>query len=173
MLRPAVQVRNHTLAARDALRDPRHVLFGDVAVIAVVRLPRNAVGVEQKLDGAGHVGGVHLFAAARRGDGFSGGDVVHLRPSPAVPDSMIDGGSEVRLGSETADAADGGRYYQLGAPYGRAVVVALASASPLFTSPRAEVEPATTYLAALEQALAAQGGQVQSGWQYLDIVAGQ
>ena len=102
-----------------------------------------------------------------------GGDVVHLQPSPAVPDSLVDGGSEVRLGSETPDAAGGARHYQLGAPYGRAVVVALASAAPLFTSPRAEVEPANTYLAALEQALTAQGGQVQSGWQYLDIVAGQ
>ncbi|HEX5079027.1 MAG TPA: protein kinase [Geminicoccaceae bacterium] len=101
-----------------------------------------------------------------------GGDVVHLRPSPTMPDSLVDGGSEVLLGSETPDAAGGARYYQLGAPYGRAVVVALASAAPLFTGPRAEVEPAATYLAALEQALTAQGGQVQGGWAYLDITAG-
>ena len=101
-----------------------------------------------------------------------GGDVVHLRPSPGAPDSMADGGSEIQLGAEAADAGAGARYYQLGAPYGRAVVVALASAVPLFASPRDEVEPAATYLAALEQALMAQGGEVQGGWQYLDIVAG-
>ena len=100
-----------------------------------------------------------------------GGDVVHLEPSPVVPDSMVDGGSEIQLGTEAADAGPGGRYYELGAPYGRAVVVALASAVPLFAGPREEVEPAATYLAALEQALAAQGGEVQGGWQYLDIVA--
>ena len=85
---------------------------------------------------------------------------------------MIDGGSEIQLGAEAADAGAGARYYQLGAPYGRAVVVALASALPLFASPREEVEPAATYLPALEQALMAQGGEVQGGWQYLDIVAG-
>jgi len=102
-----------------------------------------------------------------------GGDVVHLRPGPAVPDSMIDGGSEIQLGTDPADAGGGGRYYQLGAPYGRAVVVALASAVPLFATPREEVEPASTYLTALEQALAAQGGAMQSGWTYLDILAGE
>jgi tRNA A-37 threonylcarbamoyl transferase component Bud32 len=99
-----------------------------------------------------------------------GGDVVHLRPSPAVPDSMVDGGSEIQLGT---DPADGRRYYLLGEPYGRAVVVALASAAPLFAGPREEVEPASTYLTALEQALAAQGGEMQSGWTYLDINAGE
>jgi hypothetical protein len=99
-----------------------------------------------------------------------GGDVVHLKPSPFVPDSMVDGGSEVQLGAEAADTSPGARYSQLGAPYGRAVVIALASAAPLFASPREEVEPAATYLAALDQALAAQGGEVQGGWQYLEIV---
>jgi hypothetical protein len=102
-----------------------------------------------------------------------GGDVVHLRPNPVQPDTMIDGGSAIRLGVEAAEVGTGARYYQLGAPYGRAVVVALASAAPLFPTPRAEVEPADTYLAALEQALAAQAGEVQGGWQYLEIVAGE
>jgi hypothetical protein len=52
------------------------------------------------------------------------------------------------------------------------VIVVLASAAPLFPALREEVEPATAYLAALEQALAAQGGEVQGGWQYVEIVAG-
>jgi tRNA A-37 threonylcarbamoyl transferase component Bud32 len=102
-----------------------------------------------------------------------GGDVVHLRPNPALPDAMADGGSEIRLGVEAADVQTGARYYQLGAPYGRAVVLALASAAPLFSTLRAEVEPAAAYLAALEQALAAQAGEVQGGWQYMEIVAGE
>ena len=102
-----------------------------------------------------------------------GGDVVHLRPNPVLPDSLVDGGSEVQLGVEAAEAPAGARTYQLGEPYGRAVILVLASAAPLFAALREEVEPATTYLAALEQALAAQGGEVQGGWQYVEIVAGE
>jgi tRNA A-37 threonylcarbamoyl transferase component Bud32 len=102
-----------------------------------------------------------------------GGDVVHLRPNPTVPETMVDGGSEIQLGVEAADAQAGARYYQLGEPYGRAVIIVLASAAPLFSTVRQEVEPATTYLPALEQALAAQGGEAQGGWQYLEIVAGE
>jgi tRNA A-37 threonylcarbamoyl transferase component Bud32 len=102
-----------------------------------------------------------------------GGDVVHLHPNPLLPDSMVEGGSEVRLGIEAPDSQTNARHYQLGEPYGRAVVVALASATPLFSAVRQEVEPATVYLPALEQSLAAQGGEVQGGWQYLEIVAGE
>jgi tRNA A-37 threonylcarbamoyl transferase component Bud32 len=102
-----------------------------------------------------------------------GGDVVHLHPNPAAPESMVDGGSQIQLGVEAADIQPGARYYQLGEPYGRAVVMVLASAAPLFSNPRPEVESATTYLAALGQSLAAQGGEIQGGWQYLDIVAGE
>lgn len=100
-----------------------------------------------------------------------GGDVVHLRPNPLVPEAMVDGGSEIRAGVEAAEAQDGARYYQLGAPYGQAVIIVLASAAPLFSTLRAEVEPAATYLPALEQSLAAQAGEVQGTWQYLEIVA--
>jgi tRNA A-37 threonylcarbamoyl transferase component Bud32 len=100
-----------------------------------------------------------------------GGDVVHLHPNPQQPDSMVEGGSEVRLGVEAPDPNV--RHYQLGQPYGRAVVVAVASATPLFTGARQEVEPAAAYLPALQQSLAAQGGEVQGGWQYLTIVAGE
>jgi hypothetical protein len=100
-----------------------------------------------------------------------GGDVVHLHPNPQQPDSIVEGGSEVRLGVEAPDP--NARHYQLGQPYGRAVVVALASATPLFATARQEVEPAAAYLPALQQSLAAQGGEVQGGWQYLTIVAGE
>ncbi|MEM7022258.1 MAG: serine/threonine-protein kinase [Pseudomonadota bacterium] len=100
-----------------------------------------------------------------------GGDVVHLQPNPVVPQSMVEGGSTIELGA--ADAQSGARYYQLGEPYGQAVIIVLASAVPLFANVREEVEPASTYLAALGQALAAQQGEVQGGWQYLDIVAGE
>jgi eukaryotic-like serine/threonine-protein kinase len=100
-----------------------------------------------------------------------GGDVVHLHPNPQQPDSMVEGGSAVRLGVEAADPNV--KYYQLGQPYGRAVIVALASATPLFPAAREEVESAAAYLPALQQSLAAQGGEVQGGWQYLEIVAGE
>ena len=102
-----------------------------------------------------------------------GGDVVHLRPNPVAPETMIDGGSALRMGVEAPDAADGARHYQLGAPYGQAVVIVLASAAPLFSGLREEVEPAASYLPALEQSLAAQAGEVQGSWQYLEIVAGE
>jgi tRNA A-37 threonylcarbamoyl transferase component Bud32 len=100
-----------------------------------------------------------------------GGDVVHLHPNWRQPDSMVEGGSEVRLGIEADDPSEPN--YRLGQPYGRAVVVALASATPLFSAARQQVERASDYLPALEQALAAQGGEAQSGWQYLEIVAGE
>jgi serine/threonine-protein kinase len=99
------------------------------------------------------------------------GDVVHLHPNWRQPDSMVEGGSEVRLGIEADDPSEPN--YRLGQPYGRAVVVALASATPLFSAARQQVERASDYLPALEQALAAQGGEAQSGWQYLEIVAGE
>ena len=102
-----------------------------------------------------------------------GGDVVHLRPNPVLPDSLVDGGSEIQLGVEAANAPADARTYQLGEPYGRAVILVLASAAPLFPALREEVEPAASYLVALEQALAAQGGEVQGGWQYVEIVAGE
>jgi eukaryotic-like serine/threonine-protein kinase len=100
-----------------------------------------------------------------------GGDVVHLHPNPQQPVSMVEGGSEVRLGVEAPDPNV--RHYQLGQPYGRAVVVAVASATPLFASGRQEVESAAAYLPALQESLAAQGGEAQGGWQYLEIVAGE
>jgi hypothetical protein len=44
-----------------------------------------------------------------------GGDVVHLRPNPVLPDSLVDGGSAIQLGVEAADAS-AARTYQLGEP---------------------------------------------------------
>jgi hypothetical protein len=99
-----------------------------------------------------------------------GGDVVHLLPNPVVPETMVEGGSEVQLGVETAEAPAGARTYKLGEPYGQAVILVLASAAPLFPNLREEVESAASYLAALDQTLASQGGEVQGGWQYLEIV---
>ena len=77
------------------------------------------------------------------------------------------------MGVEAAEAQNGARYYQLGAPYGQAVVIVLASAAPLFSTAREEIEPAAVYLPALEQSLTLQAGEVQGSWQYLEIVAGE
>ena len=69
VLRPAVEVGDLARAAGQLLRHPRHLLLGDVPVVAVERLAgdRPGVGVQQQLDGAGDVGGVDLLAALRRG----------------------------------------------------------------------------------------------------------
>ena len=70
VLRPAVEVRDLARAAGQLLRDPGHLLLGDVPVVAVERLAgdRLGVGVQQQFDGAGDVGGVDLLAPFRRGD---------------------------------------------------------------------------------------------------------
>ncbi|MBP2230525.1 hypothetical protein J2847_003830 [Azospirillum agricola] len=83
----------------------------------------------------------------------SDGNVVHLLPNPLEPDGQLDAGAGRRLGERGA----GGRFWSIGAPYGQELVVALATPSPLFTTPRPEVEPAVVYLADLKRALAAAG----------------
>jgi hypothetical protein len=172
--------------------------LGDIDTGAILTEPRPVCSAAALVGAAARTGGIavstnHADGVFRDGDYLvvhtavppgpplhvyvdyvdPGGDVVHLRPNPAAPETMVEGGSEVQLGVEAAEAQGGARYYQLGAPYGRAAVLVLASAAPLFPSARAEVEPATTYLPALEQALAAQTGEVQGGWQYVEIVAGE
>jgi eukaryotic-like serine/threonine-protein kinase len=172
--------------------------LGDIDTGAILTEPRPVCSAAAQVDANARTGGIavwtnHADGVFRDGDYLvvhttvppgpplhvyvdyvdPGGDVVHLRPTPTAPDAMADGGSEIQLGVEAAEAQAGARYYQLGAPYGRAAILVLASAAPLFPTPRAEVEPATAYLPALEQALAAQTGEVQGGWQYVEIVAGE
>ncbi|RJF77295.1 DUF4384 domain-containing protein [Azospirillum cavernae] len=80
------------------------------------------------------------------------GDVVHLSPNPADTDTQLEAGATRRLGERVGS----GRYWSVGPPFGSELVVALASATPLFSAPRPEIEPASAYLSALKQAIDAQ-----------------
>lgn len=81
------------------------------------------------------------------------GSVVHLLPNPSEPGEPLDAGATRRLGERAA----GGRSWSVGPPFGRELVLTIATPSPLFASPRPEVEPAAVYLADLKRALAASG----------------
>src|SRR5262249_53910678 len=73
VLRAAVEVGNHARTAGQLLREPGDLLLADVQVVAVERLPRDALGVcpEQQPHRAGHVGGVDLLATPRRLDALT------------------------------------------------------------------------------------------------------
>ena len=78
----------------------------------------------------------------------SGGDVLHMLPRPGNIDNFLRAGGKLRLG-------DGGRSGEwfVQKPFGQDLAVVLLTPEPLFTAPRADVESATTYLAALRQAI--------------------
>ncbi|MEO3433953.1 protein kinase [Inquilinus sp. CAU 1745] len=73
------------------------------------------------------------------------GNVVHLFPMPLLPDNAVSSGERVALGAE--------REYLIGPPFGDDMLIAISSPTPLFVTPRAEVESAADYLPALAQAL--------------------
>ncbi|WP_449234046.1 DUF4384 domain-containing protein [Azospirillum doebereinerae] len=79
------------------------------------------------------------------------GNVVHLLPNPLEPGSQLGAAASRSLGERSA----GGRFWSVGPPFGRELVVALATPSPLFATARPELEPAAVYLADLKRVLAA------------------
>jgi tRNA A-37 threonylcarbamoyl transferase component Bud32 len=78
------------------------------------------------------------------------GTVIHLLPNPSDGGTALAAGASRRLG----DRADGGRHWTIGPPYGSELLLTIATAEPLFPTPRPEQEPAADYLAALVEALA-------------------
>ncbi|CBS88831.1 protein of unknown function (plasmid) [Azospirillum lipoferum 4B] len=78
------------------------------------------------------------------------GTVIHLLPNPSDSGTALAAGAARRLG----DRAEGGRYWTIGPPYGSELLLTIATAEPLFPTPRPEQEPAADYLAALLEALA-------------------
>ena len=78
------------------------------------------------------------------------GTVIHLLPNPSDSGTALAAGASRRLG----DRAEGGRHWTIGPPYGSELLVTIATAEPLFPTPRPEQEPAADYLAALMEALA-------------------
>jgi len=81
------------------------------------------------------------------------GYVVHLFPNGLEKDNKLAAGGQRRLG----DPAAGGRFWTVGQPFGRELIVVTASAKPLFPAMRPEAEQAAGYLAELRKALDAAG----------------
>ena len=79
------------------------------------------------------------------------GTVWHMHPNAKNPARQYTGGARISLG----DPATGGERWEVGAPYGTDMIVAIASSEPLFTQRRKELEPADGYLAALRAAIEA------------------
>ncbi|WP_448205022.1 DUF4384 domain-containing protein [Azospirillum sp. sgz302134] len=77
------------------------------------------------------------------------GNVVHLLPNPLEPSAWVEPRAVRRLGDRKA----GGRFWSIGPPFGSELVVVVASASPLFPTPRPEAEAAAAYLPELKRAL--------------------
>lgn len=77
------------------------------------------------------------------------GNVVHLLPNPLETSGQTEAGALRRLGDRTA----GGRFWTIGPPFGNELIVVVASASPLFPTPRPEAEAAAAYLPELKRAL--------------------
>lgn len=81
----------------------------------------------------------------------SDGSVAHLAPGPFTANRLEVAGTAVELRPGAA-----------GQPYGRDMIVAIASSQPLFKATRPETEQASAYLSALAAALdAAQGAGVR------------
>lgn len=77
------------------------------------------------------------------------GSVVHLRQSDATTLQTLPPGSRLRLG----DGSAGGPKYRLSPPYGREMMIAVFSRSPLFSAPRQQMETEREFLTALRQSL--------------------
>lgn len=84
------------------------------------------------------------------------GSVVHLLPNPSDSAIALAAGASRRLGERGEDGKAGaGRSWTIGPPYGTEMLLTIATAEPLFATPRPEQEPVADYLAALADALAA------------------
>ncbi len=91
------------------------------------------------------------FAAYLTVDYFSGdGSVLHIAPIGRAHQSAYDSNASVTFGANPA-----ARQYPVSPPFGTDMIVATASSKPLFKRPRAETEPAASYLPLLRAALAA------------------
>ncbi len=83
------------------------------------------------------------------------GSVVHLLPNPLEPTARLTAGTERRLGERDGRT----RFWTIGPPFGRELIVVVASSSPLFSTLRPETEPAASYLPELKRALAGAGAE--------------
>ncbi len=93
------------------------------------------------------------------------GHVAHLAPAPDLRSRMVPAqayetsrpaNSTFFIGDKRGNQRIA---YPVGRPFGREMILGLASRRPLFDAARPEVEPAEVYLAALQQALDASGSE--------------
>jgi eukaryotic-like serine/threonine-protein kinase len=134
--------------ALNAIR-PYHLLFGDAAGTLALAL---AGGKTTLHDG-------ELITVAQKMPGYTGyletdyfsndGTVLHLYPTPTDAEKMLAAGGTKVLG----DPAHGGASWQVSAPYGTDMIIAIASSTPLFAMARPQDENASAYLPALRAAL--------------------
>ena len=90
------------------------------------------------------------YASYLETDYFSSdGSVFHLYPTPSDKPVLFPAGSTKILG----DPAHGGASWQVSAPYGTDMIIAIASSVPLFSTARPQDENASDYLPALRTAL--------------------
>ena len=100
------------------------------------------------------------------------GNVIHLFPTAARNENRVLAGEELTIGTTRERARPGERYYEVEAPFGRNMMVAVSSVRPLFNTVRPEVEPATSYLADLQQRLrdsqaAMSGSEVMTSYEVI------
>ncbi len=92
------------------------------------------------------------FAGHLEVDYFSSdGSVFHLYPTPTDPDRRLAARATLKLGRK----APGFEGWGAGSPYGRDMILAIASSRPLFATLRPQSETAAAYVPALRAALAA------------------
>ena len=127
--------------------DKNHLLEGDT-IIADAKLPK--------------------FAACLYIDYFvaDGKTVVHLFPNAINKKNCRAAGEALSIG----EPVPGRPPWQVSEPFGREMIVAFASSTPLFSQPREELEAPKDYLIALRKAIDAKNGDVVADY---DLISTQ
>ncbi|PGH58053.1 serine/threonine kinase [Azospirillum palustre] len=82
------------------------------------------------------------------------GNIVHMVPMPLRRDGRINARQSITLGAEANKVDKNTRVYDISAPFGPGMILAVLTAKPLFAADRPEVERASDYLPALRAKLA-------------------
>ncbi|MFO1049112.1 MAG: DUF4384 domain-containing protein [Geminicoccaceae bacterium] len=120
-----------------ALNHPDATFAAGDFVVVTIRVPANV--------GRGYLHVLFVDAA---------GKVVHLLPNPYAQDTEVQGGQTVKLGVEADERRPDVRDYEVTPPYGRGMLVAIVSSTPLAGVGGNEVERVEDLLAALASAVA-------------------
>ena len=76
-----------------------------------------------------------------------------MLPNKHTPNNNLRAGQQVTVGAAKDDKS-GEPAYEVSAPFGKRMILAITSRAPLFDKPRDQVENAATYLGALRSTLA-------------------